>query len=135
MRAPGCSWPCVIVASLLASTVVAEDLKLWYGEPASQWEEALPVGNGRLGAMIFGGVTGERLQLNEESVWEGYPRDGGNPAALKALPEIRRLLFEGKNKEATTLAGKTMMGIPVRIRSYQPLGDLRLEILETNAAV
>jgi alpha-L-fucosidase 2 len=118
---------------ILAATASADELKLWYRQPASQWVEALPVGNGRLGAMVFGGVKGERLQLNEDTLWEGYPRDGSNPAALKALPEIRRLLFEGNNNEAATLAGKTMMGIPFRIKSYQPLGDLRLDVLETNA--
>jgi alpha-L-fucosidase 2 len=118
---------------ILAATASAEDLKLWFRQPASQWVEALPIGNGRFGAMVFGGIANERLQLNEDSVWEGYPRDGSNPAALKALPEIRRLLFEGKNNEAAALAGNTMMGIPFRIKSYQPLGDLQLELLATNA--
>jgi alpha-L-fucosidase 2 len=122
-----------VPALILAATASAEDLKLWYRQPASQWVEALPVGNGRLGAMVFGGVNDERLQLNEDTLWEGYPRDGSNPAALKALPEIRRLLFEGKNNEAAALAGRTMMGIPFRIKSYQPLGDLRVELLDTNA--
>lgn len=98
---------------------------LWYRRPAAQWVEALPVGNGRLGAMVFGGVVEERIQLNEESVWDGYPRDRTNPEALEVLPEVRRLLFEGKNGEATELA-KKMMGIPERIRSYQSLGDLHL---------
>lgn len=102
-------------------------LVLWYRQPASQWVEALPVGNGRLGAMVFGGVADETLQLNEDTIWEGYKRDGANPAARKALPEIRRLLFEDKNNEATDLAGETMMGIPTRIKSYQPLGELLLE--------
>ena len=125
---------CGLVPGLiLAATASAEDLKLWYRQPASQWVEALPIGNGRLGAMVFGGVTNERLQLNEDTLWEGYPRDGSNPAALKALPEIRRLLFEGNNNEAAALAGKTMMGIPPRIKSYQPLGDLLVELHETNA--
>jgi alpha-L-fucosidase 2 len=100
---------------------------LWYRQPAGLWVEALPVGNGRLGAMVFSGVVHERLQLNEDTVWDGYTRDVSNPAALAALPEIRRLLFEGKNEEATKLAGQTMMGIPQRIKSYQPLGDLLLE--------
>lgn len=79
-------------------------LTLWYRRPANQWVEALPIGNGRLGAMVFGGITRERLQLNEDTLWDGYPRKATNPAALKALPEVRRLLFEGKNKEATDLA-------------------------------
>ncbi len=102
---------------------------LWYRQPAgSDWNSALPVGNGRLGAMVFGNVERERLQLNEDSVWEGYKRDGGaNSNALAALPQVRKLLFEGKNEEASDLAGKTMMGIPTRIKSYQPLGDLVIE--------
>lgn len=102
-------------------------LTLWYRKPASVWEEALPVGNGRLGAMVFGGVPKERLQLNEETVWDGQVRDTTNPEALKALPEVRRLLFEGKNEEATELAKKTMLGVPERIKSYQSLADLFLE--------
>ena len=102
-------------------------LTLWYRQPARVWDEALPVGNGRLGAMVFGGVALERLQLNEDTLWDGYKRDTTNPAALQALPEVRRLLFEGKNKEATDLAGRSMMGIPKRIKSYQSLGDLFLE--------
>jgi len=101
-------------------------LALWYTEPATQWVEALPVGNGRLGAMVFGGIEQERLQLNEETIWDGYPRDTTNPDALKALPEVRRLLFEGKNEEATKLAGEALKGRPQRINSYQPLGDLHL---------
>jgi alpha-L-fucosidase 2 len=104
-----------------------EPLTLWYSKPAGQWVEALPIGNGRLGAMVFGGVDKERIQINEDTIWDGYPRDPANPAALKALPEVRRLLFENKNDEATKLAGKTMMGIPSGVRSYQPLGDLLIE--------
>ncbi len=103
-------------------------LTLWYRQPAKVWDEAQPVGNGRLGAMVFGGVAAERLQLNEDTLWDGYKRDTTNPAALQALPEVRRLLFEGKNKEATALAGRTMMGIPQRIKSYQSLGDLFIEM-------
>jgi len=98
---------------------------LWYAQPAQEWTEALPVGNGRLGAMVFGRTGDERIQLNEETVWEGYARDTTNPKALEVLPEVRRLLFEGKNAEATTLA-ENMMGEPQRIKSYQTLGDLVL---------
>ncbi|MGC4050900.1 MAG: glycoside hydrolase N-terminal domain-containing protein [Paludibaculum sp.] len=99
-------------------------LTLWYRQPASTWVEALPVGNGRLGAMVFGGVEKERIQLNEETVWAGHPRDGNNPIARRNLPDVRRLLFEGKDQEATELAGNTMMGVPKTIQSYQTLGDL-----------
>ena len=104
------------------------NLVLWYRQSAKEWTEALPVGNGRLGAMVFGGVERERIQLNEETLWDGGPLDTNNPEALDALPEVQRLLFEGKNAEATELAGQKMMGVPERIKSYQSLGDLILEI-------
>ena len=65
-------------------------LTLWYPQPARIWEEALPVGNGRLGAMVFGGVFAERVQLNEDTLWSGGPKDGNNPAAAGYLPEVRR---------------------------------------------
>jgi alpha-L-fucosidase 2 len=120
-----------------ATTATNKPEVLWYHQPAgADWNAALPVGNGRLGAMVFGGVERERLQLNEDSVWEGYKRDGANSNALTALPEVRKLLFEGKNEEASNLAAKTMMGIPTRIKSYQPLGDLIIEDTSkhTNAA-
>ena len=100
-------------------------LSLWYRQPALSWNEALPVGNGRLGAMVFGRVNDERIQLNEDSLWDGGQRDTTNPEALNALAEVRRLLFAGKNAEASKLAQK-MMGVPERIKSYQTLGDLRL---------
>ncbi|WP_145062844.1 glycoside hydrolase family 95 protein [Adhaeretor mobilis] len=110
-----------------------EPLTLWYREPATKWEtQALPVGNGRLAAMVFGGVNNERIQFNEETVWDGVPTDYNNPEALNALPEVRRLLFEGKNDEATRLAGRTMMGIPTKIKSYQTLGDLWLDFPDTD---
>jgi len=91
------------------------------------WFEALPVGNGRMGAMVFGGVFSERIQLNEESLWDGYPRDAANPLSAQNLPEVQRLMFEGKNDSAEMLASKTMMGIPINIKPYQSLGDLFIE--------
>ena len=100
---------------------------LWYRQPAKVWEEALPIGNGRLGAMLFGGVTDERLQLNEDTLWDGYPLDASNPDALKVLPEVRKLLFEGKNKEAEALAGAHMMGRPAGVKPYQSLAELLIE--------
>src|SRR6266436_5787210 len=73
-----------------------EPLSLWYRRPAKQWVEALAIGNGRLGAMIFGGIERERIQLNEDTFWAGGPYDPNNTNALAALPEARRLVFEGK---------------------------------------
>ncbi len=102
--------------------------RLWYRQPAADWNEALPVGNGRLGAMVFGGPDHERLQLNEETVWAGSPVDNNNPGALENLPAIRRALFEGRYAEASALAEKHLLGTPPRIRSYQPLGDLLLDL-------
>ena len=106
----------------------SEPLTLWYRKPATKWEtEALPVGNGRLAAMVFGGIDHERIQFNEETVWDGVPTDYTNPEALEALPQVQRLLFEGKNVEAKNLASKKMMGRPHKVKSYQPLCDLLLD--------
>jgi alpha-L-fucosidase 2 len=104
-----------------------ESLLLWYDKPASEWTEALPVGNGRLGAMIFGGPGSEQLQLNEDTLYAGSPYDPNNPEALKALPEARRLIFEGKYKEAHDLVGAKMMAQPIKQMPYEPVGDLRLD--------
>ena len=110
-----------------------EPLTLWYRKPATDWEtQALPIGNGRMAAMVFGGVNNERIQFNEETVWDGVPIDHNNPEALEALPEVRRLLFEGKNSEATKLASQKMMGKPTRIKSYQTLADLQIVFPSTD---
>jgi alpha-L-fucosidase 2 len=101
-------------------------LILWYPQPAKAWVEALPVGNGRLGAMVFGGPAQERLQFNEETLWLGGPHDYAHPGAVKSLAEIRRLLFEGKQKEAQDLAMKEFMSLPLHQMPYQPFGDLSL---------
>jgi alpha-L-fucosidase 2 len=102
------------------------DLVLWYRQPAGEWQEALPVGNGRLGAMVFGNTAEERIQLNEETLWTGGPYDPGRSGGAGALPEIRRLLFAGDYEKAHDLFGRTMMGIPYEQMKYQPLGDLWL---------
>jgi alpha-L-fucosidase 2 len=101
-------------------------LVLWYDRPAEQWVEALPVGNGRLGAMVFGGTENERFQLNEDTLYAGGPYDPNNPEALRALPEARRLIFEGKYKEASELVGGKMMARPIKQMPYEPVGDLKL---------
>lgn len=110
---------------------------LWYRQPARNWNEALPLGNGRLGAMVFGSVTKERLQLNEDTMWSGYPYDPTNPDALRYLDKVRQLVFEGKYNEAERIADQFMMGVVKvsnkvyspfrRLMAYQPLADLWLE--------
>jgi alpha-L-fucosidase 2 len=103
------------------------DNALWYRQPATRWEEALPLGNGRLGAMVFGRVAEERLQLNEDTLWAGAPYAPDNPDALAALPQVRQLLAEGRYKEANDLAGAKMMARPLWQMSYGSLGDLLLK--------
>ena len=109
--------------------------RLWYMQPAEGWVTALPVGNGRLGAMVFGNINMDTIQFNEESLWAGSQKDANNPEALNYLPEIRRLLFEGKNKEAYDLAEKYLLGTPPRIRSYQIFGNIIIEDLNEPKAV
>ncbi|CAG7652616.1 hypothetical protein PAESOLCIP111_06584 [Paenibacillus solanacearum] len=99
---------------------------IWFKQPARTWDEALPVGNGRLGGMVFGHPSRERVQLNEDTVWYGGPRDRNNPDALANLPEIRRLLFEGRLKEAHRLAELALSGTPNSQRHYMTAGDLLL---------
>ena len=99
---------------------------LWYSQPAREWNEALPIGNGRLGAMIFGGTAEEKLQLNEDSVWYGGPRDRNNEDALSHLPEIRELIIGGRLREAEELAAMSLAGLPEAQRHYLPLGELLL---------
>ena len=102
------------------------DLKLWYDEPAKEWTAALPIGNGRLGAMVFGGTAEDRYQLNEDSLWCGKPHDYAHDGAAQYLSQIRQLLFEGKQKEAEQLAMEHFMSVPLGQMPYQPFGDLRL---------
>lgn len=107
---------------------------LWYVKPAAVWEEALPLGNGKLGAMVFGGVADERIQLNESTLWDGYSLDPNDSGSLKYLPEVQRLLFEGKNNEAVALAEKHMMGHPKGVRPYQSLGEIWFDTPDTEAS-
>jgi alpha-L-fucosidase 2 len=107
------------------------NLVLWYETPARLWINALPVGNGRLGAMVFGGIQHERLQLNEDTLWSGGPRDWNNADALRVLSEVRRLIFEGRYSEANELS-RQMQGSYTE--SYQPLGDLLLDFTFADSA-
>ncbi|HLZ55132.1 MAG TPA: glycoside hydrolase family 95 protein [Verrucomicrobiae bacterium] len=97
---------------------------LWFEQPAAQWTDALPIGNGRLGAMIFGGVPDERIQFNEDTLWKGYPHDYVRAGAHDHLAEIRQLLFNGKAREAADVIRKYFLSDPVRQKAYQPFGDL-----------
>jgi len=112
------------IAGCTSSKEPVADLRLLYDRPAAAWEEALPVGNGRLGAMVFGDPHHEKLQLNEESIWAGSKINNNNPKALKALPELQKAIFESRFKDALKIADQNLLGTPPRVRSYQPLGDL-----------
>nr|WP_295931693.1 glycoside hydrolase family 95 protein [uncultured Dyadobacter sp.] len=101
--------------------------KLWYKQPARQWEEALPVGNGALAAMVFGGVSNEQIQFNEETLWTGEPRSYAHEGAARHLTAIRTLLNEGQQKEAEALANKEFMSQPLRQMAYQAFGDVYID--------
>ena len=133
----------------------AASLKIWYTHPANatvsddkngwkndaEWLKAIPIGNGFIGAMVFGDVNKERIQLNEKSLWSGSPEDGNNPAAFPALGQIRRLLWDGKYKEAASLTEKTQIckgdgsgrgnGASAPYGSFQTLGDWWLDFGQT----
>ena len=117
-------------AAFAAAPVPQDDdtpYKLFFNQPAAKWSDSLPVGNGRLGACVFGDAAHDRIQLNEESIWDGEHRDRTNPKAGEAVPKIRELLFAGKVREAEALALSDMMSIPRRMPCYQTLGDLHLD--------
>ncbi|MGE5358315.1 MAG: glycosyl hydrolase family 95 catalytic domain-containing protein, partial [Bacteroidales bacterium] len=99
---------------------------LWYRHPADKWENALPVGNGRLGAMVFGRTDEEQIQLNEDTYWSGGPYSTTVPGGAKALPEVRKLIFDGELVRAHRLFGRSLMGYPVEQQKYQCLGNLVL---------
>jgi alpha-L-fucosidase 2 len=109
-----------------AAPVADHSLMLWYDRPAQQWTEALPIGNGRISAMIFGGASQERLQLNEGTLWAGGPYDPVNPQAKEALPQVRQLINEGKYREASQLIRAQVLAKPVSEMPYQTVGDLLL---------
>lgn len=131
------SYLCILLAGITVSytspsansqQIYPDDLKIWFIRPAERWDNALPVGNGRLGAMVFGGIETERIQLNEETVWTGKDEDYHNPESLEGLKIVRKLLFEGKYTEAQKIAQEKIMGKmdPSRFHTYQTLGDLNL---------
>ncbi|HML45859.1 MAG TPA: glycoside hydrolase family 95 protein, partial [Clostridia bacterium] len=107
-----------------------QEHELWYARPAGNWSEALPLGNGRLGAMVFGGASQDRLQLNEDTLYSGKPVDRINPAALGELPRVRRLLAEDRVEEAELLAQDALSAMPRYNGAYQPLCDLYIRTPE-----
>ncbi len=112
--------------AIICNAQIDNELRLWYKKPAAVWEEALPVGNGRLGAMIFGAPAVDHIQFNEETLWAGEPHDYSHKGAYKYLGEIRELLWQGKQKEAEDLALEQFMSVPLRQQKYQPFGDVWL---------
>ncbi len=115
-----------LLISMAIFASLKEDLILWYRQPAADWNEALPVGNGRLGAMVFGGIQQERIELNEESIWTKGGQNADLSGGYKYLGQIRKLLFEGKYVEAEKLADEKLLGerLPSNTNTYQTLGDL-----------
>ena len=132
------SWAAILVSCLVLAApqraaalrgslpAAGSDLVLWYDHPAEKWENALPVGNGRLGAMVFGRTGDERIMLNEDTLWSGGPYSTVVKGGIEALPEIQRLVFAGEYRRAHTLFGRKLMGYPVEQMKYQPLADLAL---------
>ncbi len=108
--------------------------RLWYEQPAAKWEEALPVGSGRLGAMVFGGTAEERIQFNEDTLWTGKPHNYVRAGSAEIVPQVRALLAEGKVTEAQDLARAKMLSDPVRQKAYQAFGDIRLSFPGHEAA-
>ena len=117
--------PTILIAICCAIVVNAQQHKLWYSKPASQWLEALPVGNSHLGAMVFGGTDVEQIQLNEETFWSGSPHDNNSPASKTVLKDVRKLIFEGKEQEANALIDRYFFKGP-HGQKYLSLGDLKL---------
>jgi alpha-L-fucosidase 2 len=136
MRASCLVWASLLLvpvcATLAADPMLREsakpqgDMVLWYRQPGEKWLEAMPLGNGIMGAMAFGGTQKERIALNECTFWSGRPHDYDNPEALKYFPQVRDLVFAGKFQEAEKLADEHFYGIPAAQQAYQPLGDLLL---------
>lgn len=125
----------IAVLAVACSPGQENDLKLWYDEPAEHWVEALPVGNGRLGAMVFGGTSSERIQLNEETVWAGQPNSNANPDIEPgALEEIRQLIFQGKYRAAQDMVDRKIFFPTNHGMSYQTVGDLLLDFPGHDAA-
>jgi len=117
----------LLTMATLSFSQITPGLKLWYNTPSgTTWENALPIGNGRLGAMVYGNVEKESIQLNEHTVWSGSPNRNDNPDALAALPLVRQLIFDGRQKEAGELANKNIITKKSHGQLFQPVGNLHL---------
>jgi alpha-L-fucosidase 2 len=116
----------LVFAQFISIAETPNNLKLWYTKPAKKWTEALPIGNGRLGAMIYGGVEDDQIQFNEETLWTGAPNDYAHKGAYQYLGQIRQLLFDGKQKEAEDLAMEQFMSVPLTQKAYQAFGDVNI---------
>jgi alpha-L-fucosidase 2 len=103
------------------------DMVLWYKQPGEKWLEGMPIGNGYMGAMVFGKVQNERIALNESTFWSGRPHDYTNPDGYKYYPQMRDLVFAGKYKEAEKMANEHFYGLPPNQQAFQPIGDLLLK--------
>ena len=126
---------CMLILGMKSGTASAadssraadsRDMVLWYRQPAANWLQAMPIGNGLTGAMVFGGVQHERIALNEGTFWSGRPHDYDNPEAIKYFPQIRDLVFAGKFQDAEKIADAHFFGVPAAQQAFQPLGDLNL---------
>ncbi|MCM4156937.1 glycoside hydrolase family 95 protein [Gramella sp. AN32] len=117
----------LLLVSINSTAQDKNDLVLWYDAPAPNWNEALPIGNGRLGAMVFGNPAEENIQLNEETLWSGGPHRNDNPNTREILPEIRQLLFEGNYKEAHNLANTKIISQTSHGMPYETAGNLYLK--------
>ena len=118
---------CIAAMALVAVAMSAQQHKLWYNKPASHWLEALPIGNSSLGAMVYGGTETEEIQLNEETFWSGSPHNNDSKESLAALPEVRRLIFEGKEYQASKLIDQHFVKGPHGMR-FLPLGSVKLKL-------
>jgi alpha-L-fucosidase 2 len=115
-----------------ASEPNQREMVLWYRQPATTWHQAMPLGNGMIGAMIFGGVSQERIALNESSFWSGRPHDYDDTNAFQYFPRIRDLVFAEKFEAAEQMVNDHFWGIPKAQEAYQPIGDLLLRFEPTN---
>ena len=111
-----------------SDTQAISETLLWYKDPASDFNQALPIGNGRIGAMVFGGKNSETILINEDSLWSGGKRNRLNPDSLQGFKEVRKLLLEGNMSEAENVAFKKMQGVCPDSRHYMPLGELHIDM-------